>query len=83
MAKLTKAFKDKRKNEILFAGDLGHYIADGHMPLHTSDNHDGQNTNQKEFTLWESRLPELFAKDYKFNVPQGVYLENVEKLLGI
>jgi hypothetical protein len=28
-------------------GDLGHYIADGHMPLHTSDNHDGQNTNQK------------------------------------
>jgi hypothetical protein len=30
-------------------------------------------------SLWESRLPELFAKDYKFNVPQGVYLENVEK----
>lgn len=81
MEKLTKAFKDKRKNEILFiAGDLGHYIADGHMPLHTSDNHDGQNTDQKGIhSLWESRLPELFAKDYKFNVPQGVYLENVEK----
>ncbi len=81
MAKLTKAFKDKRKNEILFiAGDLGHYIADAHMPLHTSDNHDGQNTNQKGIhSLWESRLPELFVKDYKFNVPQGVYLENVEK----
>ncbi len=81
MVKLTKAFKEKRKNEILFiAGDLGHYIADGHMPLHTSDNHDGQNTNQKGIhSLWESRLPELFAKDYKFNVPQGVYLENVEK----
>ncbi|QIH37666.1 S1/P1 Nuclease [Flavobacterium sp. Sr18] len=81
MVKLTKAFKEKRKNEILFiAGDLGHYIADGHMPLHTSDNHDGQNTNQKGIhSLWESRLPELFAKNYKFNVPQGVYLENVEK----
>lgn len=81
MVKLTKAFKEKRKNEILFiAGDLGHYIADGHMPLHTSDNHDGQNTNQKGIhSLWESRLPELFAKDYKFNVPQSVYLENVEK----
>jgi hypothetical protein len=50
MAKLTKAFKDK-KNEILFiAGDLGHYIADGHMLCIHSDNHDGQNTNQKEFT---------------------------------
>ena len=81
MVKLTKAFKDKRKNEILFiAADLGHYIADAHMPLHTSDNHDGQNTNQKGIhSLWESRLPELFAKDYKLNVPQGKYLENVEK----
>ncbi|MDI6046755.1 zinc dependent phospholipase C family protein [Flavobacterium yafengii] len=81
MIKLTKAFKDKRKNEILFiAADLGHYIADAHMPLHTSDNHDGQNTNQKGIhSLWESRLPELFAKDYKLNVAQGKYLENVDK----
>ncbi|RTZ03388.1 S1/P1 Nuclease [Flavobacterium sp. RSP49] len=81
MVKLTKAFKDKRKNEILFiAGDLGHYLADAHMPLHTSDNHDGQNTNQKGIhSLWESRLPELFAKEYKLNVPEGKYLENVEK----
>ncbi|MFV7235640.1 zinc dependent phospholipase C family protein [Flavobacterium sp. ZB4R12] len=79
MAKLTKAFKDKRKNEILFiAGDLGHYIADAHMPLHTSDNHDGQNTNQKGIhSLWESRLPELFVKNYKLNVEEGKYIENV------
>jgi hypothetical protein len=74
MAKLTKAFKDKRKNEILFiAGDLGHYIADGHMPLHTSDNHDGQNNQKRNSLFWESRLPELFAKDYKFNVPQCLF----------
>jgi hypothetical protein len=32
----TQAFKDKRKSEILFiAAELGHYIADAHMPLHT------------------------------------------------
>jgi hypothetical protein len=81
MVKLTKAFKEKRKNEILFiAGDLGHYIADAHMPLHTSDNHDGQNTDQKGIhSLWESRLPELFAKDYKLNVAEGTYIENVDK----
>jgi hypothetical protein len=48
---INKAFKDKRKTKSFIAGDLGHYIADGHMPLHTSDNHDGQNTNQKEFLL--------------------------------
>ena len=83
MTKLTKAFKDKRKNEILFiAADLGHYIADAHMPLHTSDNHDGQNTNQKGIhSLWESRLPELFVKDYKLNVPEGKYLENVDQAI--
>jgi hypothetical protein len=48
MEKLTQAFKEKRKSEILFiAADLGHYIADAHMPLHTSDNHDGQLTDQR------------------------------------
>jgi ribose 5-phosphate isomerase len=47
MEKLTQAFKEKRKSEILFIADLGHYIADAHMPLHTSDNHDGQLTDQR------------------------------------
>jgi hypothetical protein len=73
MAKLTKASRIKEKRNTIYCGDLGHYIADGHMPLHT-DNHDGQNTNQKRNSpLWESRLSCL--QDYKFNVPQGVYLE--------
>lgn len=27
-----------------FAADLGHYVADGHMPLHITDNYNGQNT---------------------------------------
>lgn len=27
-----------------FAADLGHYVADGHMPLHITDNYDGYNT---------------------------------------
>ena len=81
MAKLTVAFKEKRRTEILFlAADLGHYIADAHMPLHTSDNHDGQKTDQKGIhSLWESRLPELFVKNYKFSVPQAAYIENVSQ----
>ncbi|MFV5684640.1 zinc dependent phospholipase C family protein [Flavobacterium sp. GB2R13] len=81
MGKLTKAFKEKRKNEILFiAAELGHYIGDAHMPLHTSDNHDGQNTNQKGIhSLWESRLPELFVKNYKLNADEGKYIENVDQ----
>ncbi|WP_066306818.1 zinc dependent phospholipase C family protein [Flavobacterium sp. TAB 87] len=81
MIKLTQAFKDKNRAEILFlAADLGHYIGDAHMPLHTSANHDGQLTNQKGIhSLWESRLPELFVKDYKFNVAPAEYYEDVHK----
>ncbi len=83
MAKLTKAFKDKNRAEILFlAADLGHYIGDAHMPLHTSANHDGQLTDQKGIhSLWESRLPELFAKNYKLNVPYAHHYDDVHKAI--
>ena len=83
MAKLTKAFKDKNKAEILFlAADLGHYVGDAHMPLHTSANHDGQLTDQKGIhSLWESRLPELFVKNYKLNVPEAQYYPDVHKAI--
>lgn len=81
MVKLTKAFKDKNRAEILFlAADLGHYIGDAHMPLHTSANHDGQLSDQKGIhSLWESRLPELFVKNYKLNVPEAQYYQDVHK----
>ena len=32
-------------NAGLFAADLGHYVADGHQPLHITRNYDGQYTN--------------------------------------
>jgi S1/P1 Nuclease len=80
MVKLTKAFKDKRKTEILFlASDLGHYIGDAHMPLHTSANHDGQLTNQKGIhALWEARIPELYGKNYNYHTDEAKYIENIE-----
>jgi len=81
MTKLTQAFKDKRKTEILFlAADLGHYIGDAHMPLHTSVNHDGQQTDQKGIhSFWESQLPELFGTTYNYNVPEAKYVDDVQK----
>lgn len=80
MEKLTKAFREKRKTEILFlAGDLGHYIGDAHVPLHTTSNHDGQLTGQKGIhAFWESQLPELFGDTYSYNVGEGKYLENID-----
>jgi hypothetical protein len=81
MVKLTKAFKDKRKTEILFlAADLGHYIGDAHMPLHTAVNHDGLLTNQKGIhALWEARIPEMFGKDYNLHTEGATYISNIEE----
>lgn len=80
MDKLTKAFKNKRKTEILFlAADLGHYLADAHMPLHTTINHDGQFTEQRGIhALWESRLPEMFGSGYNYRTTEAVYIENIQ-----
>jgi hypothetical protein len=80
MTKLTKAFKNKRKAEILFlAADLGHYIGDANMPLHTSANHNGQLTNQVGIhSLFESAIPEMFGKNYNYHTEEAHYIENVE-----
>ncbi len=55
------AFRDQNAEKILFyAADLGHYIGDAHVPLHTTINYDGQLTGQKGLhSLWESLIPEL------------------------
>lgn len=46
---------------------LGHYIADLHVPLHTTTNHDGQATNQTGVhRRWETGLVERFLQ------PQGL-----------
>lgn len=77
--KLTEAFKKRNKSEILFIStELSHYIADAHMPLHTSSNHDGQKTNQKGVhALWESILPPMFGNEYHFNAEPAKYIDNI------
>ena len=59
------------------AADLGHYVADACVPLHTTSNYDGQFTNQKGIhALWESRIPELFSSDYDYFIGNAVYLDS-------
>lgn len=77
--KLTQAFKLANKDSILFyAADLGHYISDANVPLHTTLNYDGQLTNQHGLhSLWESMIPELEIQDYQLNSGHKVrYLRN-------
>ncbi len=76
---LTEAFIKKDKHRILkLSADMGHYIADAHVPLHTTDNYDGQLTQQNGVhAFWESRLPELFADArYDFFVGNATYIDS-------
>lgn len=78
---LRDAFMLRDPDKILkVSAELGHYIADAHVPLHTTENYDGQRTNQIGIhALWESRLPELFSSEYDFFVGRAVYLDNVQE----
>jgi hypothetical protein len=75
--KLAEAFRSRNRDSILFyAADLGHYIADAHVPLHTTTNHDGQLTNQRGLhSLWESILPDLELEHYNlYSGKKATYL---------
>jgi hypothetical protein len=76
--KLTAAFRSGNKDSILFyAADLGHYIGDAHVPLHTTVNYDGQLTDQKGLhSLWESMIPELEIGNYSlYSTHKATYLK--------
>lgn len=77
--RLTAAFKEKNFSSIMKnSAELGHYIADAHVPLHASSNHNGQNTGQKGIhAFWESRVPELLAdKEFDFFIGKAQYINN-------
>jgi hypothetical protein len=75
---LVNAFKERNERKILiYSAYIGHYVADAHVPLHTTQNHNGQLTNQLGIhAFWESRLPELFAKRYNYVVGTAKYIES-------
>ncbi|HRI01950.1 MAG TPA: zinc dependent phospholipase C family protein [Saprospiraceae bacterium] len=63
--RLIQAWKMHDANLVLkLSADIGHYIGDAHVPLHTSENYNGQLSNQIGIhAFWESRIPELFAEE--------------------
>ncbi len=75
--RLTEAFKKSDLNLILhYSADLGHYVADAHVPLHTVENYNGQLTNQKGIHgFWESRIPELKSEGYNYWVGSAKYID--------
>lgn len=77
--RLTEAFRQGSTSAVLrLSAEIGHYIGDATVPLHTTENYNGQLTNQTGIhAFWESRLPELFAdKEYDFLVGKADYIRN-------
>ncbi|MDX1910621.1 MAG: zinc dependent phospholipase C family protein [Saprospiraceae bacterium] len=78
---LTEAFRQRDSRRILkICSDMGHYIGDAHVPLHTCSNYNGQKTGQHGIHgFWESRIPELFADEsYDYFVGKPAYVERTE-----
>lgn len=77
--KLRNAFEKQDARLILkYAGEVGHYIADLHVPLHTTENYNGQLTDQIGIhAFWESSLPEKFSKEYFFPQTELYYIYDV------
>jgi len=79
---LKEAFEKQDVKSILkLSADMGHYIGDLHVPLHTTRNYNGQLTGQHGIHgLWESRLPELFAAtNYNYYLGHANYITDIHK----
>ena len=79
LRRLTYAFEKHDMDGVLrLSAEFGHYIADAHVPLHTTSNYNGQLSNQVGIhAFWESRIPELFAeREYDFFVGKAEYIEH-------
>ena len=82
--RLVESFSTKNEQLILRnAVDLGHYVADLHVPLHTTSNYNGAETGQRGIhSLWETQLPEQFIGTYQLTpgidskLPAAVYIED-------
>jgi hypothetical protein len=77
---LVRCFQRSDWNKaVLTASDLGHYVADGHMPMHITKNYDGQITgNSGIHSRYESSMigaynsQIVYSGDTNLNVIQNV-----------
>ena len=81
--RLQTAFEKHDSGRILkLTADLGHYIGDMNVPLHSTRNYNGQLTNQHGIhALWESFIPERSGSSYRVGGIRAVYLENPQRTI--
>ena len=76
-ADTSRNLEQKTRRILRLSADLGHYVGDLHVPLHSTSNYNGQKTNQVGIhALWESRIPPLFDTGYNYFVGRAKLYEN-------
>jgi hypothetical protein len=79
--RLVWAFEQGNTGYILrTAADLGHYLADAHVPLHLCSNYNGQWTGQHGLhALLESRIPEYFGDTMRLSLRRATPFQRPEQ----
>lgn len=80
---LVNAFRSRDHQRILkLLAETGHYLADAHVPLHTTANYNGQFSGQKGIhALLETRSPVLMVAERDFLLGSAVYIQNIRQLV--
>ena len=66
----------------VFAADLGHYVADGHMPLHITKNYDGGDTGQKGIhSRYESKMIDAKISQIVYDGEDATEISNVSQYI--
>ncbi len=77
---LVNALKEKNRDKaLIYLSDLGHYVADGHQPMHTMMNYNGQMTGQKGIHFrYESVMVDSNLSTIKndFHAEKAVYISS-------
>ncbi|MFA6598785.1 MAG: S1/P1 nuclease [Ignavibacteriaceae bacterium] len=76
---LRKAFQQRNWNKaMLLSADLGHYVGDGHQPLHITENYNGGMTNQSGVhSRYETKLLEQFQNSVVYTNDSASYVGNI------
>ena len=70
---------DWNKSEF-FAADLGHYVGDGHQPLHITNNYDGQLTGQTGVhSRYETTMIGKYETQIVYPVDTAYYISDVSR----
>jgi hypothetical protein len=76
---LRVAFQQRNWHKaMLFAADLGHYVGDGHQPLHCTENYDGALTNQSGVhSRYETSLVGTYQSSIIYTNNKASYVQNI------